>query len=105
MVDKPLSTEESLAVAVLRGDLTAACALADLLLERHGQQRIVPVTRFSVGVERIRAVLTVPEDTTDPSFDELIRWQEMVRSWLRGTGQMILPSGAHLDLYELPEVK
>ncbi len=96
-----MTTAEQLAVAVLRGDLPAARALVDVLLESwQGDAReVVPVRRVTVPRDRLRVVVSTqnPDVTIDVDMtrDAVARWLD--------TGNPLCLAGCTIDLYELPE--
>jgi hypothetical protein len=102
----PLTTAEMMAVEVLRGDLGAARALADYLVENiaSGGQEVLPVRSIQVDRKRVRVVLFVnPDAFLDESPPNREGLQSAVDRWLEGVEPLALVGIDRIEIYELPE--
>lgn len=100
-----LSTEECLAIAVLKGDMTAALALVDLLQERYsgGAVKMVPIKQITCTMDRVRAAFTVEQwAALTIAEEEVDRVLNAYTLWLQN-GVPIVLHGMKMELYELPE--
>lgn len=102
----PQSLAESMALAVLKGDLAAARALADLLLEdwKGGARELPPIRRLSADSGRLRVIVYFPLMVGDAEVDlDVDGVREAVRAWLDGGETLLLQGADRVELYELPE--
>lgn len=100
-----MTTAEAMAVAVLKGDLVAARALADLLAETVDEVRVLPVVRVA-DPDRIKAMVFFREGTAPltPEASNLVG--EAVLNWLRLPARRVLTvqDVDRIELYEVPAV-
>jgi hypothetical protein len=99
-----LSTAERLALAVLKGDQSAALALADHIQEEwnKGGKRLFPVVKVDCPFEQLRVVLFLRDGVV---FDRnrMQEYDEQFQYWIRGQVQWTALSGAErLEIYQLP---
>jgi hypothetical protein len=104
-----------MAVAVLKGDLIAAHALADLLMDEYseGAKEILPVRRISMDVSHVRAIVYVrnfPPAVPTLEIDGA-GIKRAVREWLQGPtcpegdpGPLVLINVDRVELFELPPI-
>lgn len=101
-----LSVAEQMAVAVLRGDVDAARALADHLLNelQAGAVRIKPTRKVTVTSDRIRVCLFFPlgTDVAGTLADDQ-NLQANVEAWLDSGQALVLVGATHMEVYEMPE--
>lgn len=99
-------TMEQLAIAVLRGDETAALALADAVSETHqeGGVRLPPVTRLTAEAGRIKVAIFLNPDVMLPDQAELDAMWAGLEGWLQGDAPAALfcPSVSRIEVYEMP---
>lgn len=97
-----MTTSEEMAIAVLRGDLGAAAALADSLREQaeEGLLTIPPVKRVKVSVGRFHVVAYV--SNLDAEVD-VHGFRGSVEDWIREGGVLVCQGIDRIELYELPE--
>lgn len=97
-----MTTAEAMAVAVLKGDLTAARALADLLVETVDRPAVLPVRVVDVPAARVKAVVYVKPFV---GRDEHAAVIEAVTRWLSDGRYRTLSLDCveRIELYELPE--
>lgn len=105
-----MTTAEELALAVLRGDMSAVAPLCDKIMEDSSgltYAPLPPVTTIDRG--RLRAVLTAPEGMTmtpeniEQALQVVVRWLNPDPNSPDSRYPLILPHGARLELYSLPE--
>lgn len=100
-----LSTEELLAMAVLKGDLASAFPLCDLLLEKHSSKGITvaPLKHVKVGMDNTRMLVYLSDPNVDMDVEHLDNLREGLRSWLRGKleGPIFLYGIDRIELYEI----
>ncbi len=99
-----MTTAENMALAVLRGDLAAARALCDVLMESetYATKPIPPVRHVKVDRGRLRVLVTIPLDAGSSVHFNRDEIHEAVNRWLNGDENLILV-GCHLELFEMPE--
>lgn len=99
------TTAEAMALAVLRGDLAAARALADYLLENvnGGAIEIPPIKVLRHDHKNLRVVLRTYECLGGDCTVDALETERAVTDWLEGKQHLVL-KGMHIELYELPEV-
>jgi hypothetical protein len=96
---------EQMAIAVLKGDISAAQALADLLSEQVNTTKcqIPPVHRLTTSVDKLRVVIYVKDDVAVHSED---RDHIVVTTgqWLSGKSNapLLLQGIDRIELFELP---
>lgn len=101
-----MTTLEEMAIAVLKGDIAAARALADSLREEHstGMMELPPVHKIKYDVDKVRVVAFVPMDV-----DIVINHTEIqraVRDWISGKDTVLTLLGvSRIELYEIPRGK
>lgn len=97
-----MTTAEQLAVAVLRGDESAARGLVDCLLESwQGAARTVKPVRLTTDTVGLRMIVYVKEDHVIGNASELHR---RCLKWLEGRGRVLMLRGAdRVEVYQLPE--
>jgi hypothetical protein len=100
MTDRPLSAAEHMAVAVLRGDLTAARALADCLVNDYGEggREIPPLRRVTANRDRVRVILYL-KDGVEVDMPASTR---AVAAWLSGDGPLFAAGVDRVELFEVP---
>jgi hypothetical protein len=103
-----VTTAEVMALAVLKGDLTAARALAESLMEDYeaNGHELPPVTKITAPIEKVRVAVYLSSDETDQRLipDELQAVRENVLNWLRGDANILIMTGIdRIELYELPD--
>ncbi len=91
---------ERLAIAVLRGDESAAHALADLLCEESAGlvREIPPIRELRVDKGRLRAVFYAHPNV-------VVNWREIQHAYeqWRDHGEVLILANARMDLYLLPK--
>lgn len=100
-----MAEAEKMALAVLKGDVAAACALADALRDEHGEGRVtIPhVKTITANRDRLQAVLTTQESLGgDVEIRDGPGLQRLVEEWLRGELKVLTLVGLNMALYELP---
>ncbi len=101
MNEQKRTLAEQMAVAVLKGDWAAACALADLLADgmARGTEPMPPIK--SIDAKGLRAVFS-----THPSLggDVLVDWESLQREWHNWVhhGAPLALLGMQMELYSLP---
>lgn len=102
-----MTTAELMAVAVLKGDTTAARALADHLMGEFATgQELPPVRTFDVRAGfRLKAIAIPPESLSAVPTAGARAVAASVSNWLdaRSPATAVLPPGWRVDLYELPD--
>lgn len=94
---------EQMALSVLRGDMSAAMALADLLSENQDAVRVDPVIKIEVPLWQLRVVLLAHPNLGEVAFDEPAT-TEQVRQWLEYPYRPLLLTGIQsMQIYQLPE--
>lgn len=102
-----MTTAEAMAVAVLKGDLTAARALAEHLTEEYATGwPVLPVHKITCSPDRIRVAVFLREGTDEAAVDwEMLRTS--IRSWVSHDvdpgDALVLLRVERIELYELPE--
>lgn len=98
-----LTTEEAMALAVLRGDRAAALALADSLTESRRLSQIVPFRRIGVDRNSLRIALFLDQEVNGVlGVNE--RVAEVVGNWIDGRRLLILPHWVRwMEIYEFPK--
>lgn len=102
---EPLTPFETMAVAVLRGDMTAARALVDHLQEEvfiPGTQIITPTRKLSVNTDKLRMIIFLRQGIDEVDIDrESI--QHAIQNWLDGSVHeaLILQGVDRVEMYEL----
>ena len=97
-----MTTAELMAVAVLKGDMQAARALADHLCEQWAAGG-VEVRAVKVGTGRIRCVFSPPPG--EPiDYVAMQGLHESLPAFLtgQGPGGLVIPPGWRMDMYEFP---
>lgn len=97
-----MTAAESMALAVLKGDMIAARALADHLTGELAEGPAVPpVAAFRVGSGKLKAVVRPAEHGgISPVGMRVVA--EGVADWLSGRiDTMVLPPGWTVELYEI----
>ncbi len=101
-----MTTVEMLAVAVLKGDQTAARALFDALADEYvsGAREVLPVHKLTVSRNRIRVAIFV-DDESPLSVEQLQSIRNGVSKWLDGGewSTVVLQSIDRIEVYELPD--
>lgn len=99
-----ITLEESMAIAVLRGDTGGARALADRLSETINEVQVLPMVEITCPVERIRVAL-IARDNTDIEPDNRTELNAAIIEWLRNPKKPVLPlmGVERIELYQLPE--
>jgi hypothetical protein len=103
-----LSTEELLAVAVLRGDSTAIHGLLDELIANYSgaaKKVLATVQHVTVPKHRLKFVLFVSEFGEDYQFD-MPGTQSAIRNWLDSNDlaePLVLHGITGMNVYEMPE--
>ena len=100
-----MTTAEQMAVAVLKGDLDAARALATLLTEQYaaGGRELLPVKVIGEGT--IKSITYYKHTPRDKELDEEARGMQR---WLSDPNTQIIQCGPYIDrieLYEFPKEK
>jgi hypothetical protein len=101
-----MTTLEAMALAVLKGDLAAARALADSLREEYGEGGIElpPVRKITASPERLRVVAHFPLSPDIEVDDDSVK--RGIVEWLTGKTRVLgLVGCERFDLYEFPEKK
>lgn len=96
-----MTTLEEMAIAVLRGDIATARALADSLREEHseGMMELPPVTKLKCDVGKLRIVLFAGPD----AIFNTERTEQAVKDWISGKNAALLLTGVtKIELYEMP---
>jgi hypothetical protein len=97
-----MTTLESMAIAVLRGDLAAARALADSLREEHseGMMELPPVHRIKCDRDKLRVIVFCPIEVVIDKRGI----HEVVEKWIAGNGSKTLAVQGveRIELYEMP---
>lgn len=101
-----MTTAEAMAIAVLKGDMVAARALADHLCETevNREKQLLPVKTFKVESNDIRVIAFV-----EPSLVNDVRLNEAglrhsFKRWLSGEDRTLALTGfSHVELYEFPK--
>lgn len=99
-----LTLEEEMALAVLRGDMVAARALADRLTEvinTDGQQ-LLPTKEIKIGSDNLRLIVYVADnhELTQDVFNSLL---EGTGKWLRGEiDSLVLVGVDRIEVYQFP---
>ena len=103
-----MTTAEAMAVAVLKGDLVAARALADHLCETEPdrERQLLPIKTFKVDATNVRGIaFTMPELGNDVLID-VEGFRQTFDQWLRGEIRFMPTVGiSRIELYEFPERK
>lgn len=102
MTPEQLSSAESMAIAVLRGDLAAARALADMLVNecKDGLVPVPSIRRLTTDVRRLRFLVQTPSDRPSPDHEHI---QRCLHDWLATDSSLItMPDDWELHVYELP---
>lgn len=98
-----MTTAEAMAIAVLKGDMVAARALADHLLEDYppGGRELPPLTKIRTDAADVRVVLWLRDGIR--ATGELIREaHETIADWLDDGQTLVLPPEiSRLDIYEI----
>lgn len=100
-----LTTEEEMALAVLRGDHGAAAALADKLIEDRASGTQIPeVKRITcTDPDRIRVVVYYDESVlTGNNRPDIPNTLKAVDQWLHKGVPLLLVGVSRIELYELP---
>lgn len=102
-----MTTAEQMALEVLRGDLVAAKALADLLLENvaHGEVPILRIKTLTVSdPSRLRVVIYFGKEY-ELTREMIERTEVIVKNWLRANGSTVLliQGVDRIEIYELPK--
>lgn len=103
-----LTTEEEMALAVLRKDMTAARQLADKLMEEYAEGGVLrlPVTRkITVPMDQIRVIIYVDEvgvDGEDIEIDQAAI-RTAINNWLRNGSAIVLRYVKRVEIFEMPE--
>ncbi len=103
-----MTTAESMAVAVLKGDLVAARALADLLMEEYqGGAKEIPVhkRKLTVNKKHIRAAVFLKQQVD--TLENINHIRNNISDWLsrKPKESHVIVCNAMIDrieLYELP---
>jgi hypothetical protein len=97
---------EQMALAVLKGDVVAAAALADMLMMSVDSRevRMPPVSRINIPVERIRVAVTLLPDATATLAEAREASYRPIVAWLRGNDKILFLKGLKIDLYEMPKI-
>lgn len=97
-----ISQAEAMALAVLRGDMAAARALADHLMEEYnaGSREIPPVKKLVVNRKNLRAVFRTYESLGADVLIDVDQLRSAYEAWVDDGGCLIL-IGCHIELYEL----
>lgn len=95
-----MTTAEAMAVAVLKGDLAAARALADHLLEEYGRgaEDLVPVRKVVADADKIRVALFFPAEA-ELDYDQTYH---AVDNWVTRGHHLLLRGCERMDVYEFP---
>lgn len=99
-----LTLIESMAMATLKGDIVAARALADMLVNDYGggNTPILPATRMTCRSGNVRAVVYLSKGVTIHGVIEGM--QGRVEEWLRGDGPALTVHGVdRIELFELTD--
>lgn len=98
-----LTTEEEMAIEILRGNRGAAKALSDKLQEEYADgATIVPnVRKITVPVDQLRVVVYMGRSDADVVVDPMFRVQ--IEEWIRDGGVLMCSSYIdRVEIYELP---
>lgn len=98
-----MTTAEHMAMAVLQGDMTAARALADMLLEDIDKGVLIPHTKkITSDINKVRVVVFFPcqIDGIDVEIDQ-DGLRDAIENWITGGGPLVLVGADRLELYEL----
>ena len=97
-----MTTAESMALAVLKGGLVAARALADLLMQEYseGAKEMLPFKKLPFDVGRARVIVYLDGDTRLDERDALPP-EQAVADWLAGIGPLILCGIDRVEVYEI----
>jgi hypothetical protein len=103
-----MTTAEQMALEVLRGDLVAAKALADLLLENvaHGEIPVLRVKTITVSdPSRLKVLLYYSDTGYELTEDRILRFEGCIKDWLRVGGPTVLTLMGvdRMEIYELPK--
>lgn len=100
-----MTTAEAMAVAVLKGDMVAARALADLLQEQYntGAKEIPPIKHLKVDRSRLRAVFFADPDLGQGVGFDMTALQIAYDNWLAGREPLGLVGVSRVEFYEMPE--
>lgn len=97
-----MTTEEEMAVAVLKGDLASAKALADWLVNDSplAYVTIPPLQKLEVAANEFRAVLYVDSilEMNESQIDAHLR---EAKNWLLNGKVLILQKGIRVELYQV----
>jgi hypothetical protein len=107
------TTAEQMAIAVLRGDMVAARALADYIMEdlNSTSEPVKPLEyRLPLDVKDLRAVLYLDESYENPSEEDLSRVMDRetfaFERWISGEMKvLVLPPGVRMELFTLASQK
>ncbi len=101
-----MTTAEAMAVAVLKGDMVAARALADHLCETawRGAVELPPVRSIVADTERLRVIVYPKDGVQMLAETELVRFREQTKRWIDGEyNRIVVPFGIdRIELYEFP---
>lgn len=104
-----LTTKEEMALEVLRGNDTAAKALAQMLLddEATALYTLPPVHKITSDVSKIRVVVYFPVMIGgEPVEIDTTSIEEHVQAWITAPpedqGLLVLQGAERIELYELP---
>lgn len=100
-----MTLEEEMALAILRGDAAAACALADLLCERRaaGGTPILPIKKIGTPPDRLRVAVFLKAGIEAIDIDGEAA-DATVADWLAGRQKAVVLQGvSRIEIYELPE--
>jgi hypothetical protein len=96
---------EQMAIAVLKGDISAAQALADLLSEQVNTTKcqIPPVHRLTTSKDKLRVVFYF-KDGVGPDDINFTNVERVVNQWLDGqSGRPLYLTGVDkVEFFELP---
>ena len=99
--DKATPLMKELAISILKDDLVAARALADLIKEELDSIPILPIKKIECSVENIRVVLYFREDINPEDLDNE-QTKQVIGRWLRGEeGHLGLFGVERVELYEV----
>ncbi len=101
-----LTTEEEMAVEILKGNMTAATALAQKLCDDMAAGvRLPPINKITCDVSKLRVVVYFPSRIDGEHVEiDTAGTQEGLDNWLNGSADnpLILQGAERIELYELP---
>lgn len=96
------TTEEVMAIEILKGNKYAAKALADKLQEEYadGATLLPPVQKITVPIDQLRVVVYMRHSDADVVVDPAFRVQ--IEEWIREGGVLMCSNVDRLEIYQMP---